>query len=114
MNWSRIGKIALLLLHVALGIYLVTCLVDRRRTAEARIDARRAQAEREHRRTQSIETQVRELGAIKQGLLDDDPYAVELMARTRFGYAGEGEISPPPRPVETEGPTECILAPPGP
>ncbi|MFW5750102.1 MAG: hypothetical protein ACOCZK_00490, partial [Planctomycetota bacterium] len=78
MNWSRTAKIALLLLHVALGIHLVTCLVERRRAAEARLAERRNQTEREHRRTQAIATQVRELGAIKQGLLDDDPYAIEL------------------------------------
>jgi len=95
---AHLGNLALVAIHIAAAVLIVGGLY---RTWSTRTDEvaeleRAAQLDRE--RTHELEHQVAVQEATLDGLHANDPYVIELQARTRLGWTGPHEIRPPPRP----------------
>lgn len=95
---TNCGQVALLAAHVVLAGLVLAGIY---RTYDARQSqvADLAQAAAEDRQaTNTLEHQVDVQQAILGGLHEQNPYVIELQARSRLGWSGPHEMQPPPRP----------------
>ena len=93
---ARVLPPGLLVLHLLIALYLVSLMWMRYQQATEERHHQRAITDHEHEQTEALRRRVESLEAIKAGLLADDPYVVEMMARSLHGYRAQGDISPPP------------------
>lgn len=93
---ARVLPIGLLVLHLLIALYLVSLMLVRYQQATEEQRQQRAITDHEREQTEDLRRRVDSLEAIKEGLLADDPYVVEMMARSLHGYRCPGDITPPP------------------
>lgn len=85
-----------ILAHLLLAGAIIAVLVGHYRGREAEVAAIREDAAAERRQTEALQREVDVQQQTLHGLVDGDPFAVDLMARERLGHQQSGEIQPPP------------------
>lgn len=91
-------RAGLLIAHIAVGAVLILGFADHVAERRTEVDSLRQQADRERAATEQIVHQVNVSEAVRDGLREDDPYVVELVARDTHGWRAPDEVSPPPLP----------------
>lgn len=89
----------LLPVHAAIGLAVIGLLWRQYQERQAAVVEMRRTAADEHAATERARHDNAVAQQLRQGLEQNDPYAVELMARERLQYARPGEIAPPPLPA---------------
>lgn len=98
MNRRTLGNGLLFALNLTVGTVVVTALVDGLLRREGEVDEMRAAARQERRATAELEREVGVQEALLEGLRNDDPYVIELLARDKLDFRGADEVLPPPLP----------------
>ena len=96
-------RAGILIAHIATGCALLLTLSGHVGQREAQVGELRNQATEERQLTEHLRSQVDTTEAIRDGLDEDDPFVVELVARTHYGYhGGPDEVIPPPLTLEDD------------
>lgn len=92
-------QLALLGIHLTLATMVLLSVVAQRADRDTELQILRRAAQADQQETADLVHQVAIERAILNGLRDGDPFAIELVARRKYGWQGTaatGETKPPP------------------
>lgn len=101
MAWAVVKHTVLIAGHVALAVVAVTAIARQRETRRNELAVLRDEAVEVGIWRQDMERELAVRSALRQGVQAEDPYAIELLLRTRLGWTGgPAEQLPPPAPPQ--------------
>ena len=89
----------LVVVHAVFATLVVISFSIYLRERESEVAHIKQIALQERQDTQRLQHDITQQEALLDGLRRKDPYVVELIARDRLKYTGDGEIAPPPLPA---------------
>ena len=100
MAWAFVKHSVLIAGHLALGAMAVLAIARQRDARQADLAGLRQEAVEISGWRQEMERELAVRGALRQGVQAEDPYAIELLLRTRLGWTGgPAEQRPPATPL---------------